>query len=329
MDLVDYLKILQRRWLVVAAAGLVALLVGVITLPIGRAATDEAPKLQVSQYKATTTLLQTASSADTVPLTTLPIFVASGDVPKAAAKALGYKGDPSLLGQQVSVTIDDKTTTVGVTAVSQDPDTAVRTADAFSTALIDYLRHRAQTDIKRKVTLLDGVLARYRQQRDDVIGTSPLAAAQRAAIDDAYPGRAGSRSRPCRCRARPRASTSTCCKTPRRSRWSARAARSSPQARPTAGCDWHSSSAWGCSSAPRSRWASSGSTRDCAGARAFEECLRVPVVASVPCPGPSPQGQARGARRHATAGRHRRGLPVVALVADAAAESARAVRPDE
>jgi Mrp family chromosome partitioning ATPase/capsular polysaccharide biosynthesis protein len=186
MDLVDYLSILQRRWIVVAAAGLVALLVGVITLPAGHAATAEAPKLHVSSYKATTTLLQTSSSSNTLPLTTLPIFVASGAVPKAAAKALGFKGDPNLLGQQVSVAIDDKTTTVGVTAVSRDPNTAVHTADAFSAALIDYLRLRAQAELNSKVTLLDGVLAKYRLKRAALTGTSQADDAQRAAIDDAY-----------------------------------------------------------------------------------------------------------------------------------------------
>ncbi len=50
---------------------------------------------------------QTTSDAATVPLTTLPVFVSSGDVPKAAAKRLSFDGDPNLLGQRVNVSLDD------------------------------------------------------------------------------------------------------------------------------------------------------------------------------------------------------------------------------
>jgi Mrp family chromosome partitioning ATPase len=168
-------------------AGFAALIVALITLP-PPPPTDRttASEGSVNQYRATTTLLRTTTSAATVPLTTLPIFVSTGDVPEAAAKQLGYGGDPNLLGQLVDVAIDDQMGTIGVTATDENPERATAMADAFSTALIDFLRRRAQTDIDRKIDLLQGVLERFRAKRDSISGSDALSEAQRTALDNAY-----------------------------------------------------------------------------------------------------------------------------------------------
>ena len=79
VDPLDYLKIIRRRWTLVA---------GRRTRGPGRRDRDRCrrrrpapgpagPDSDVTGYKATTTLLQTTSDAATVPLTTLPVFVSS------------------------------------------------------------------------------------------------------------------------------------------------------------------------------------------------------------------------------------------------------------
>jgi Mrp family chromosome partitioning ATPase/capsular polysaccharide biosynthesis protein len=188
VDPLDYLKILRRRWTLIAAAGLVALVTAVVTMPSAPSGGLQVPTAEITQYKATTTLLQTTSDAATVPLATLPVFVSSGDVPKAAAKALNFDGDPNLLGQRVSVNLDDDTGTIGITASDADAAQATAIADAFSDALIQYLRKRAQSDIDRKITLLEDVLGRYRDRKATIDGVDDLAVAQRQGLDDAITG---------------------------------------------------------------------------------------------------------------------------------------------
>ena len=185
MDLLDYLTILRRRWVVVAASALAAAVVALVTLPPGPGQAA-VPQANITNYKATTTLLQTSTSAATVPVTTLPVFVSTGEVPKAAAKELGYTDDPNLLGQLVNVSIDDETGTIGISATDADAERATATANAFSSALIDFLRKRAQADIDRKIELLENVLKRYRERRDTITGGDDLSVAQRAALDGAY-----------------------------------------------------------------------------------------------------------------------------------------------
>lgn len=188
MDVLDYLKVLRRRWLFIAAAVLAALAVGVLTLPPGQTGAAGRAGESVAGYKATTTLLQTSTSPGTVPLSTLPIFISTGDVPAAAARTLNFRGDPNLLGQQVTVTIDSDIGTIGVVASDPDAARAPGIADVFADELINYLRDRAQSDIDRKVTLLEKVLNRYRKQSDAIIGNDQAAADQRAGLTNAAGG---------------------------------------------------------------------------------------------------------------------------------------------
>jgi Mrp family chromosome partitioning ATPase/capsular polysaccharide biosynthesis protein len=186
MDPLDYLKILRRRWLVVAACGLVAVVAAVVTLPSAPSSAGRSgPTASVTSYKATTTLLQTTADASTVPASTLPVFVRSGDVPKAAAKTLDFEGDPNLLGQRVSLTPDPDAGTIAITVTDPDADQAIAIANAFSTALIEFLRKRAQSDIDRKIQLLEDVLVRYQNRKTSIDGADSLSGQQRAALDNA------------------------------------------------------------------------------------------------------------------------------------------------
>ena len=144
MDPLDYLRIIRRRWLVVLAAGLVSLVAAVVTLAPQPSSTGpgSAPG-SATGYKATTTLLQRSTDTTSVPLGTLPVFVSSGAVPRTAARALGYDGDPDELAQGVNALPDETTHTLAISVTDPDADRAAAVADAFGDALVQVLRKRS------------------------------------------------------------------------------------------------------------------------------------------------------------------------------------------
>lgn len=188
MDVVDYVRILRRRWKIVFAAALIGVVVGLVTLPPAPRTvnTSSGPTTAAGLYSATTTLLQTFNSDTTVPISTLPGLVKAGQVPQRAAKSLGYAGDPSALVGAVAASADPKLGIVTITARDKSPDRAVALAQAFSTALLATLRSQTQQAIQTKIDLLQRVLTGYQQRRNEITGTSAVEVAQRAALDDAY-----------------------------------------------------------------------------------------------------------------------------------------------
>ena len=141
MEPVDYLNAFRRRWAVLAAAVAVALTAAWVV-------TSLLPRSQnVPDYQATTVLLQTKGSdpitgggsaidnlGTTAALTTL------GEVPKQAAKALRFRGDPRQLARQVKGSADNDTRLLTITAVDRNPRRATRIADVFAAELLEYLR---------------------------------------------------------------------------------------------------------------------------------------------------------------------------------------------
>jgi len=103
MTLQDYLKIFRHRWLVIAACTLAAAAVMWAVTP---ASTDTT--LKVGSYTATATLLVGSSDANetSVSMARIPLYLTTGEVPKRAAEAVGYDGDPALLASGLTVTPD-------------------------------------------------------------------------------------------------------------------------------------------------------------------------------------------------------------------------------
>jgi Mrp family chromosome partitioning ATPase len=189
VDVLDYLRIIRRRWRLVAAVVTVAALVAIVTVPDKPApVTGRNAGPVITGYKATTTLLRATANPGDLPLATLPVFVRTGAVPKAAADAVGYTGDPNILGSQVVAQPSDGLGTLEITVKGQDGDLAAKTADAFATALIDFLRERANKTAKTQIASLRDQLDLNRQQRTEVTGSDATADAQREGLDAAYTG---------------------------------------------------------------------------------------------------------------------------------------------
>lgn len=188
MDVVDYLKILRRRWKIIAAAFLIGLLVALVTLPPApkKVVTSSGSVTAATSFQAATILLQTRTGATTVPLETIPAFVRTGQVPQRAAKTLDYEGDLAALAAQVTSLPSTQTETLTIVAVDPDPDRAVAISAAFSNALVAVLRDRAQEATQNKIGLLERVLADYQDRRNGITGGSSLEEAQRDALQRAY-----------------------------------------------------------------------------------------------------------------------------------------------
>ena len=187
MDVLDYLRIIRRRWRLVAAVVALAAVAALVTMPDSASDPGDAQRPATgATYTATATVLRTSTGAGDLPLSTLPVFVASGAVPKAAAKTVGWTKDPNLLGQRMRAEVTDGSSTLALTATGDDPELAARTADAFAEALIKFLGDRARSTAKAQIESLRGQLAKNREDYAGVSGTSDSAQAERDGLDGAY-----------------------------------------------------------------------------------------------------------------------------------------------
>jgi Mrp family chromosome partitioning ATPase/capsular polysaccharide biosynthesis protein len=189
VDVVDYLRILRRRWKIILAATLIGVVVGLVTLPPAprRIVTSSGTTTTAaSSYEAITTLLQTHNSSTVVPLDSLPTMVTSAGVAQRVAKALDYQGDPTALIIGVLPSADAKASTLAIKVTNSDPERAVALSTAFADSLIAELRDQAQKSIETKVGMLEKTLTDYQARRSAITGSSTLEQLQRQALDDAY-----------------------------------------------------------------------------------------------------------------------------------------------
>jgi len=131
MEPIDYVRVLIRRWPIIA----VCALIGALFAYMG---TDPEPEPIQTTYRATHTLLSSAgqfgsqTQVGTITFAQVPVFATTGEVPRLAAESLGYNGPPAALASQVVVTGDPTTGTVTYSTEQENPDDAVRIADAFA-----------------------------------------------------------------------------------------------------------------------------------------------------------------------------------------------------
>ena len=142
MESIDYLRILQRRWAVVALCAGLAFIIGFATTPAR-------PSLRVGTrtFTATNTLIVSPDADPTsrrsLSLTTTALLVSKGEVPKRAAAKLHYEGSPGALGASVKATADEKTGTLAITVNNRDGAQATRVANTFAAELLSYLKERS------------------------------------------------------------------------------------------------------------------------------------------------------------------------------------------
>lgn len=147
MSLHDFVKILRQRWLVIVLCTLVA---GIAMFVVTPARTDTTPK--IGSYTATVTLLvgqrpatqaprQTVAPVQVLPVSMgrIALFITTGEVPKRAAAALKYNGNPALLASGLTVTTDATSESITITTTAADGNYAAEVANTFGRVAVDYL----------------------------------------------------------------------------------------------------------------------------------------------------------------------------------------------
>jgi capsular exopolysaccharide synthesis family protein len=136
----EYLRVLRRRWLVVASAVLIAVLAGTGVSIFRGGATP-------LQYQGTTVLLSTGSltaggASAGASLPTIAALATVGDVPVRAAEQLHFPGDPTLLASHIVAEGDSTTGLLHITATAPSARAANAYADAFAHQLLASLQRR-------------------------------------------------------------------------------------------------------------------------------------------------------------------------------------------
>lgn len=151
MNPVEYLRILRRRWPIIAAfvgAALAAAFLTTSVVPVGP---------PVRSYRATAVIFNTGEL--NVPgianLDTVAALTTVGEVPVRVAKKLDYQGDPVVLGSRIQALAQGDTGLLKITANSTEPQEARTLANTFAEELLAFLLDRKVDTIAGQTDFLD------------------------------------------------------------------------------------------------------------------------------------------------------------------------------
>lgn len=140
MEPSDYLRALQRRWALVAAAALVTATAFWLTAP---AHGDTSP---ITTYSASHTLLvdrgSPSRSGAQTNVRVLDVLATSGDIPLRVARRLGLPDSPQALAARVEVEADPKIDALHISSTGADPDAVAALVDAFADEILRLAEER-------------------------------------------------------------------------------------------------------------------------------------------------------------------------------------------
>jgi capsular exopolysaccharide synthesis family protein len=150
MDLISYLRIFRRRWLILVVPMLAALAISWLTLPKQTAPT--APVAPSYSAKATIIISPTYdNTSQPVNLPRVVLFATLGDVPRRAAKQLHYHGEPQILASQVSIAADTNNGTVTVSSTDSNAKALTSRVNAFAHQTVAYFADKQREDTQSRI----------------------------------------------------------------------------------------------------------------------------------------------------------------------------------
>ncbi|MEO7428674.1 MAG: AAA family ATPase [Acidimicrobiales bacterium] len=152
MEPLEYLRVIRRRWRLLAACVLIAGVVAWITTPAH-------PSNDAVTYKATHQLIRDSRATAPPAIASLSIFVKTGEVPRRVAKQIGFQGEPALLASAVTLEPDETVGTLGITVTGSSPVEAAKRANAFADQTLAYLGEQSQSAQQEQLTRLNDQLA--------------------------------------------------------------------------------------------------------------------------------------------------------------------------
>lgn len=136
MEPVDYLRVIRRRWRILAACVLVAGVLAWITTPAE-------PEDDSVTYRATHQLIRDSSAAAPPALASLSVFVKTGAVPQRVAERIGYEGEPAVLARDIELEPNEQLGTLDISAPGGSREEAADLANAFAEETLAYLGEEA------------------------------------------------------------------------------------------------------------------------------------------------------------------------------------------
>jgi len=155
MELVQYLRVLRRRWRVIAALIALGMLSGLLIGYLSTKSKEHSPASTSSLYSATHTLLGTKNTN----LLQMATLTTDGEVPRRVADRLG--GSPAALAADVVAVPKPEASLIQITAVGQNPQRVVQTADTFAEELVSF-----QSDVATQER--ESLVGELQRQRDDL-----------------------------------------------------------------------------------------------------------------------------------------------------------------
>lgn len=159
MEPLEYLRVIRRRWRILAACVIVAAVAAWITTPAE-------PTNDAVTYRATHQLIRDSSAVAPPALASLSVFVKTGEVPKRVAKRVGFQGEPAVLAADVRLEPDDQTGILGISATGNSPTAAADMADAFAEETLAFLGEQAQAQQQQMLATLNERLATLQTELD-------------------------------------------------------------------------------------------------------------------------------------------------------------------
>ncbi len=161
MEPQDYVRVLRRRWRLLAACVLVAGALAWITTPAH-------PKKDSVEYEATHELIRDNTAAAPPALATLSLFVKTGEVPRRVAERVGFDGEPAVRAARVKLDPDDQVGTLGITATGSSPRAAAQLANAFAEETLGFLGEEAQGTQQDQLQRLNDQISTLKAELDDI-----------------------------------------------------------------------------------------------------------------------------------------------------------------
>src|SRR5262245_215925 len=189
MDLVSYLRILRRRWLLIVVVAIAGAALGAGTALASSNDEDSGRFYKATHLMFLDTTSEDSSSSAFKNLDQIAVLATTGDVPVEVGKKIGQDGRQS--AEHIVVTTNSVTSTLDITAIAESPREAEEIADTFADELVASLNQKDQERFDerrdRVVTRLDEIQAEIASFDAQVAGGGgDLVKAQRDALVNQY-----------------------------------------------------------------------------------------------------------------------------------------------
>lgn len=159
MDLNEYLRLLRRRWRLLAAAVLVAGVAAWVTTP-------SEPTNDDVTYTATHQLLRDTSASAPPALATVSLFAKTGEVPIRAAERLDFDGEPAVLAAGITLEPDEQIGTLELTARGNSARQAAERANVFAEEVLSLLGEQAAATQQEQIERVNEQLTSLQAEID-------------------------------------------------------------------------------------------------------------------------------------------------------------------